>query len=93
MRSREAKVAVEASGSAVSALRGMLLREAADRAGVVLQTSSGWQGTVVVLDDHFIGLEIDDTSKNAYGVVVDLGTTTVVGTLFDFVTEEEKAVC
>ena len=51
-----------------------------------------WQGTAVVAGDRLIGLEAGDTSQDAYGVALDLGTTTVVGTLFDLVTGEEKAV-
>jgi len=51
-----------------------------------------WQGTVVVAGNRLIALEAGDTSQDAYGVAVDLGTTTVVGTLFDLATGEEKAV-
>ena len=51
-----------------------------------------WQGTAVVAGDRLIALEAGDTSQDAYGVALDLGTTTVVGTLFDLVTGEEKAV-
>ena len=51
-----------------------------------------WQGTAVVAGDRLIGLEVGDTSQDAYGVAFDLGTTTVVGALFDLVTGEEKAV-
>jgi len=54
--------------------------------------SHDWQGTAVVAGNRLIGLEVGDTSHDAYGVAVDLGTTTVVGTLFDLVTGEEKAV-
>jgi uncharacterized 2Fe-2S/4Fe-4S cluster protein (DUF4445 family) len=51
-----------------------------------------WQGTAVTAGNRLIGLEIGDTTKNAYGVAFDLGTTTVVGTLFDLATGQEKAV-
>ncbi len=51
-----------------------------------------WQGTAVLVSDRLIGLEIGDTSDTAYGVAVDLGTTTIVGTLFDLVTGEERAL-
>lgn len=51
-----------------------------------------WQGTAVVAGDRLIGLEVGDTSCDAYGVALDLGTTTVVGALFDLVTGEEEAV-
>jgi len=51
-----------------------------------------WQGTAVIAGNRLIGLEIGDTTKNAYGVAFDLGTTTVVGTLFDLATGQEKGV-
>jgi len=51
-----------------------------------------WQGTAVVADTRLLGLEVGDTSRDAYGVAIDLGTTTVVGTLFDLVAGSEKAV-
>jgi len=51
-----------------------------------------WQGTAVLAGNRLAGLEVGDTSKNAYGIAVDLGTTTIVGTLFDLATGEEKAV-
>lgn len=51
-----------------------------------------WQGTAVVAGDRLIGMEVGDTTKDAYGVAFDLGTTTVVGTLFNLATGQEKAV-
>jgi uncharacterized 2Fe-2S/4Fe-4S cluster protein (DUF4445 family) len=51
-----------------------------------------WEGTAVVAGNRLIALEIGDTTKNAYGVAFDLGTTTVVGTLFDLATGQEKSV-
>ncbi len=51
-----------------------------------------WQGTAVLAGKRLIGLEAGDTSATAYGVAFDLGTTTVVGTLFDLVSGQEKAV-
>jgi len=51
-----------------------------------------WQGTAVLADKRLTGLEVGDTAKNAYGIAIDLGTTTVVGTLFDLATGKEKAV-
>lgn len=54
--------------------------------------SHDWQGTAVVADTRLLGLEAGDTSQQAYGVAIDLGTTTVVGTLFDLATGSEKAV-
>ena len=51
-----------------------------------------WQGTAVVVGNRLVGLEVGDTSDAAYGVAVDLGTTTVVATLFDLVAGEERAI-
>jgi uncharacterized 2Fe-2S/4Fe-4S cluster protein (DUF4445 family) len=51
-----------------------------------------WQGTAVLVEDRLIALEAGDTTKDAYGVAFDLGTTTVVGTLFDLATGSEKGV-
>jgi uncharacterized 2Fe-2S/4Fe-4S cluster protein (DUF4445 family) len=42
-----------------------------------------WKGTAVLADGTAIALEPGDTTPQAYGVAFDLGTTTVVGTLFD----------
>jgi uncharacterized 2Fe-2S/4Fe-4S cluster protein (DUF4445 family) len=51
-----------------------------------------WQGTAVMAGNRLLDLEIGDTTKDAYGVAFDLGTTTVVGTLFDLATGRETAV-
>ena len=51
-----------------------------------------WRGTAVIAEDRLIALEAGDTSNAAYGVAFDLGTTTVVGTLFDLSTGDEKGV-
>ena len=51
-----------------------------------------WKGTAVLSGDRLVALEAGDTSGAAFGLAVDLGTTTIVGTLFDLVTGEEKAV-
>jgi len=51
-----------------------------------------WQGTAVVASDRLLALEPGDTTEAAYGVAVDLGTTTLVGTLFDLASGEELAV-
>jgi len=42
-----------------------------------------WQATAALAGDRLIAVEPGDTSKTSYGVAVDVGTTTVVGTLFD----------
>jgi len=54
--------------------------------------SHGWAGTAVTARGRLIGLEQGDTSESAYGVALDIGTTTVVGTLFDLVTGRELGV-
>ncbi|MBT3194212.1 MAG: DUF4445 domain-containing protein [Verrucomicrobia bacterium] len=54
--------------------------------------SNDWQGTAVLMEDRLIALEVGDTSQMAYGVAFDLGTTTVVGTLFDLITGAELGV-
>ena len=51
-----------------------------------------WRGTAVLVETRLIGLEVGDTTADTYGVAFDLGTTTVVGTLFDLTTGAEKAV-
>ncbi len=54
--------------------------------------SHDWKGTAVIAENRLLALEAGDTSQKAYGVAVDLGTTTMVGTLFDLTTGEEKVV-
>ena len=54
--------------------------------------SNGWRGTAVLVEDRLIALEDGDTTANTYGVAFDLGTTTVVGTLFDLATGGEKSI-
>lgn len=54
--------------------------------------SHDWQGTAVIAEDRLLALESGNTSNKAYGIAVDLGTTTMVGTLFDLATGDEKAV-
>jgi uncharacterized 2Fe-2S/4Fe-4S cluster protein (DUF4445 family) len=51
-----------------------------------------WRGTAVLVEDRLIALEAGDRTADTYGVAFDLGTTTVVGTLFDLSTGDEKAV-
>ncbi len=41
--------------------------------------------TVVLSDDHLIAIEADDTSSQCYGLAFDIGTTTVVGILWDLI--------
>jgi uncharacterized 2Fe-2S/4Fe-4S cluster protein (DUF4445 family) len=54
--------------------------------------SADWKVTAVIVDDALIGLEPGDTSAVAYGIAVDLGTTTVVATLMDVTTGTPAAV-
>lgn len=54
--------------------------------------SHGWKGTAVTYGHRLIALEAGDTSARTYGVAFDIGTTTVVGTLFDLCTGREMAV-
>ncbi len=51
-----------------------------------------WQGTAIVIGTRLAGLEVGDTSDYAYGVAMDLGTTTIVATLFDLTTGNELAL-
>ncbi|MEN6325414.1 MAG: ASKHA domain-containing protein [Syntrophomonas sp.] len=48
--------------------------------------------TAIVTDSELIGLEHGDTTKDCYGVAVDIGTTTVVASLHDLATGNELAV-
>lgn len=54
--------------------------------------SENWQGTAVLAGTRLIGIESGDTSESAFGAAIDLGTTTIVGTLFNIVTGEECGV-
>lgn len=51
-----------------------------------------WQGTAIVIGTRLAGLEAGNTSSCAYGVAIDLGTTTIVATLFDLTTGNELAL-
>lgn len=48
--------------------------------------------TVVSFDGEILSVEPDDTTSRCFGVAVDVGTTTVVGTLVDLVSAAELAV-
>jgi len=50
-----------------------------------------WKGTAVLAENRTIALEKGDTSARKFGVAFDIGTTTVVGTLFDLHTGNELA--
>lgn len=51
-----------------------------------------WHGTAIIVDQVLVGLEVGDTSEKAYGIAVDLGTTTIVATLFDLINGIELSV-
>jgi uncharacterized 2Fe-2S/4Fe-4S cluster protein (DUF4445 family) len=48
--------------------------------------------TAVLCGEHLVALEPGDTTSEAYGVAVDVGTTTVVATLMDLTTGSAVAV-
>jgi len=52
----------------------------------------GFRGTAVVTDHRLIDLEPGDTTKRCWGSAFDIGTTTVVGSLMDLTTGDERAV-
>ncbi|MFO7821279.1 MAG: ASKHA domain-containing protein [Lentisphaeria bacterium] len=54
--------------------------------------SNDWHGIAVIAQDRLLAIEKGDTTGELYGVAVDLGTTTMVGTLFDLASGKEKAV-
>ncbi len=54
--------------------------------------ANGWKGTAVLSNNHLVALEPGDTTDDGYGVAVDLGSTTVVGKLFDLVSGKECGV-
>jgi len=54
--------------------------------------ANGWKGTAVLSNNHLVALEPGDTTEDGYGVAVDLGSTTVVGKLFDLVSGYECGV-
>jgi len=62
--------AIEASLNLLRNLPGVLRR-------------SQWQVTAVVVGNELVSVEEGDTSKRAYGLAFDIGTTTVVGMLID----------
>ncbi len=51
-----------------------------------------WEGTAVLSGNRLLAMEKGNTSARAYGVAFDIGTTTLVGTLFDLLTGNELAV-
>jgi len=51
-----------------------------------------WKGTAVLAGNRLISVEPGDTSGKVLGVAFDIGTTTVVGTLFNVLSGEKLAV-
>ena len=51
-----------------------------------------FKGTAVLADHELIDLEPGDTASRCLGVAVDIGTTTVVASLLDLCTGEERAI-
>ncbi len=54
--------------------------------------AGNWQGTAVLIENELAALETGDTSEASYGVAFDIGTTTVVGTVFNLKTGKELGV-
>ncbi len=51
-----------------------------------------WRGTAVLHGNRLVGLEPGHASRPPYGLALDIGTTTVVATLIDLASGQEKAV-
>ncbi len=58
--------------------------------GILRQTR--YKGTAVLVNNELIDFEPGNTEKQCYGIALDLGTTTLVGTLIDLKTGAELAV-
>jgi len=54
--------------------------------------SNDWQVTAVIVGDELIAIEGGDTTSRAYGLALDIGTTTVVGAVVDLNTGAVAAV-
>jgi uncharacterized 2Fe-2S/4Fe-4S cluster protein (DUF4445 family) len=54
--------------------------------------AGGYRGTAVLADDTLIDFQPGDSASACYGVAVDIGTTTLVGSLHDLASGEELAV-
>lgn len=51
-----------------------------------------YRGTAVLTDHHLIDFEPGDTTKQCYGVAIDIGTTTIVGSLLNLCDGSELAI-
>ncbi len=54
--------------------------------------SHGWRGRAMLAGNRLLGLDCRAESPKVFGIAFDLGTTTVVGTLFDLESGRECAV-
>jgi uncharacterized 2Fe-2S/4Fe-4S cluster protein (DUF4445 family) len=57
-----------------------------------IMEKNGYKVTAVLNGNTVIGVESGDTTKCCYGVAVDIGTTTIVGTLIDLCTGDEIGI-
>ena len=57
-----------------------------------LLRASGFKGTAVLADHHLIDFEPGDTTSQCYGAAFDVGTTTLVGSLLDLRSGEERSL-
>jgi len=64
--------------------------EVVEQASEILQ-DSGPQVTLTLCDEHLLSAESGDTSDRCFGLAIDLGTTTVVGSLIDLAKGEVLA--
>lgn len=52
----------------------------------------GWRGKAILAGQELIDLQSDDASSDCFGVAIDLGTTTLVATLFDLKTGDQRSL-
>jgi uncharacterized 2Fe-2S/4Fe-4S cluster protein (DUF4445 family) len=57
-----------------------------------LLRANDWRGTAIVSNNHCIALEKSDPGKRLFGIAFDVGTTTIVGALFDLETGKEQGM-
>ena len=51
-----------------------------------------FKATVIFSGDELIGIEPGDTTDSCFGVALDIGTTTIVASLFDLINNRELAI-
>ncbi|MCD6507201.1 DUF4445 domain-containing protein [Candidatus Poribacteria bacterium] len=83
------KIALKASGERMEGLKADL--EVLRRLPAVLRDSD-FEVTAVMRGDELIGVEVGNTENRLYGLALDIGTTTVVGSLVNLITGGEVAV-